>query len=358
MSKKPLFLSASRIKTAQQCSWLYWAKYVLKLPDKSNDGASKGWICHLVFEVLGVERRAEHFKKIIESQSIWSVESIKKMVEKHAKKLDVYNQESLDDIDRMVVNGLNYDFFGEDYGPMNDSFSEKEFNLEIDEGVKRYNIRGFIDKLFLYEDNSAIIRDFKSSKQKFKGKEISDNMQDLMYCLAIKKLYPQYKSISEFLFLKFELEKDMLDQPGPGVIKMAELSDDVLEGFEYELSGIQNYLENFTEEEAKSNFASNQPYPKDGTFGGPLSCGKDGYKMSKGKEVLDKEGKPIKAFICQFRKPFEYYVLLDKEGNIKKSVYPEEKGLLSEKLEKGFKIEKREYSGCPAWKCGAISFEL
>ena len=80
MSKKPLFLSASRIKTAQQCSWLYWAKYVLKLPDKSNDGASKGWICHLVFEVLGVERRAEHFKRIIESQSIWSVESIKKMV--------------------------------------------------------------------------------------------------------------------------------------------------------------------------------------------------------------------------------------------------------------------------------------
>ena len=46
-------LSASRIKTAQSCSWLYWFKYILKAPDKSNDGAKRGTICHLVFELLG-----------------------------------------------------------------------------------------------------------------------------------------------------------------------------------------------------------------------------------------------------------------------------------------------------------------
>ena len=356
--KKPIFLSASRIKTAQQCSWLYWAKYVLKLPDKSNDGASKGWICHLIFEVLGNVRRKKYFDLIIKEQTIWCVPSIEKMVHKHAKRLSVFNQESLDDINKMVVNGLNYDFFGKDPGKLDKSFSEKEFNLQIEEGEKRYNIRGFIDKLFLYADGSAIIRDFKSSKQKFKGKEISDNMQDLMYCLAIKKLYPKYKSISEFLFLKFGLEKDMLGESGPGVIKMKELSDDVLEGFEYELSGVQNYLENFSENNAKSNFASDQSYPKDGTFGGPLSCGKDGYKMSKGKEVLDKDGSPIKAYICQFRKPFEYYVLLDEEGSIKKSVYPEDKDSLDQKLEKGFTIEKRQYSGCPSFQCRHNDFEL
>lgn len=50
-------LSASRIKTAQSCSWLYWCKYKLKLPDKSNEGAKRGSICHLVFEVLGVKGR-------------------------------------------------------------------------------------------------------------------------------------------------------------------------------------------------------------------------------------------------------------------------------------------------------------
>jgi hypothetical protein len=357
MGKKEIYLSASRIKTAQQCSWLYWCKYILKLPDSSNDGASKGWICHLVFEVLGNPRRLEYFNKIIKAQSIWCIDSIKIMVEKHAKKLGVYNEESLEDINKMVVNGLNYDFFGNDHGKMDHSFSEKEFNLKIDEENKKYNIRGFIDKLFLYEDGSAIIRDFKSSKQKFKGKEVTDNMQDLMYCLAIKKLHPKYKSISEFLFLRFQLEKDIFGEPGNGVIKMDQLTDDVLEGFEYELTGIQNYLENFNESEAQSNFASEQKYPKDGTFGGPLSCGKDGYKICKGKTMQDKNGKPIKAFICQFRKPFDYFALVDKCGNVKKSVHLEDEVDLHDLKQEGDIIEKRKYTGCPAWNA-KDSFEL
>ena len=40
--------------------------------------------------------------------------------------------------------------------------------------------------------------------------------------------------------------------------------------------------------------------------------------------MLDKNGDPIKAFICAYRKPFEYLVLLDSSGNIRKSVYPED----------------------------------
>ena len=39
------------------CSWLYWCKYHLKLPDKTNDGALKGSIVHLVLECLGKQKR-------------------------------------------------------------------------------------------------------------------------------------------------------------------------------------------------------------------------------------------------------------------------------------------------------------
>ena len=46
-------LSASRIKTLQTCSWQYWCKYHLKLPDKSNHGSLRGTICHAIFENLG-----------------------------------------------------------------------------------------------------------------------------------------------------------------------------------------------------------------------------------------------------------------------------------------------------------------
>ena len=357
MSEKKTYISASRIKTAQQCSWTYWCKYILKLPDRGNDGASKGTICHLIFEVLGVPKRKSYFDKIIETSSVWSVEPIKRLILLYANKLGVNTKEHLDDIDSMIVNGLNFDFFGEDKGDLKKGYSEKSFALSIDEPPVKYNIRGFIDKLFLYEDSTAIIRDFKSSKQKFKGKEITDNMQDLMYCLAIKKLFPEYKSISEFLFLKFDLDKDLFGNPGSGAIKMKPLPDDVLEGFEYELTEIQKFLDNFSEKDAVSNFAANQDYPKDGTFGGPLACGKDGYKMCRGKEVLDKSGEPIKAFICSFRKPLEYYVLLSAKGDVKKSVYKEDLYELEGLKQKGETIERREYKGCPHWQ-NKQTFEL
>ena len=59
-----VILSASKIKTAQSCSWKYWTSYGLKLPQSSNDGASRGWICHLVCELLGEPKHRSHYKKI------------------------------------------------------------------------------------------------------------------------------------------------------------------------------------------------------------------------------------------------------------------------------------------------------
>ena len=350
MSTKKVYLSASRIKTAQQCSWTYWCKYILKLPDKSNDGASKGWICHLIFEVLGRKDRSDTLKLILSDGSIWGIPAIERLVLYHAKRLGVNTDEHLGEIDRMILNGLNYDFGGQYRPGLEKEFSEKDFRLSVEEGDIKYNIRGFIDKLFLYEDKQAIIRDFKTSKQKFKGKEITDNMQDLMYCLAVKKMFPEYKSVSEFLFLKFELERDLFGSPGAGVIRMDDISDDTLEGFEYELTEIQKYLETFNLSKATSNFAGGQDYPKDGTFGGPLACGKDGFKKCKGENVLDSSGNPIKAFICAFRKPFKYYSLIDEEGNIKKSVFSDDLTELKESALKGETIKEKEYEGCPYWK--------
>ena len=65
MKKHQSALSASRIKTLQQCSWKYWCNYILKLPDKSNEGASRGWICHLIFELLGNPRHLKNYKLIL-----------------------------------------------------------------------------------------------------------------------------------------------------------------------------------------------------------------------------------------------------------------------------------------------------
>lgn len=345
-------LSASRIKTLQQCSWKYWCNYKLKLPDKSNDGASRGWICHLIFELLGEDRHKKHYDLIIDKGSIFKSKAIERLTLYHAKKLNVDDDENLKLIDQMTVNGLHYDFFGDDLDIPEEAISEKSFDIEIEgEGVS-YRIKGFIDKLFLYKEKSyALIRDFKSSKQVFKGKEVTDNLQNLMYSLAVRHLYPEFKSRqSEFLFLKFNLDKDMFGHRGNGVLRMKPVLESELSGLEYELSEIQSYIDSFDEEKAHSNFAGSQNYPSDGTFGGPLACGKDGFKMRKGEPVLDDNGNPIPAFICSYRKPFSYYALKSKDGHVIKTAFEDDKQELLKVKTSDQTIELLNYEGCPYWK--------
>ena len=341
-----VFLSASRIKQAQSCSWKYWASYILKLPQKGNDGASRGSVCHLIFELLGQDKHRNHYNDIIKAGTIKASKAVSRLAESYAKKLKVDDEENMELIDTMTLEGLLYDFFGADLKKPSQQISEQEFNLEIDEDGKKYKTRGFIDKLFLYsKEKRAVIRDFKTSKQVFKGKEISDNLQNLMYCLAVKKVFPEYKNIEvEFLFVKFDLQPDLLGSPGKGVLKMEKISEEELEGFEYQLTSIQEYLESFNEDDARSNLAAKQNYPSDNTFGGPLMCGKEGFKKSKGKEVLDKNGNPIPNYICEFRNPFDYYAIINKEGVLQKCVFTKEE---TENIDPEFFVEKRSYQGCP-----------
>jgi hypothetical protein len=361
MSKKlSVALSASRIKTAEQCTWTYWCKYKLKLPDKSNDGASRGTICHAIFECLGNPRHKNHYDLIIKNKDIFASKSVERMVDIFSKKLKVNDEENISLIKDMTLNGLLYDFFGEDNEHPADSFSEKDFLIEVDDGSKLYKIRGFIDKLFLYKKKSlALIRDFKSSKQVFKGKEVTDNMQDLMYCLAVKHLYPKFlKRKTEFVFLKFDLGSDLLGGLGKGLVAMEDISPEELDGFEHQLTEIQQFLENFDESTAVSNFAATQGYPKDGTFGGPLACGREGFKKRKKEYLLDSNGDKIPSFICSFRRPFSYWVLMNKDGSVIKSYYEEDKHLLDPNESKGEYVEKMEYGGCPHWESKTASVDF
>ena len=326
-------LSASRIKTAQSCSGLYWFKYILKAPDKSNDGAKRGTICHLVFELLGDEKEKKNYEKIIEKQDVFASAKVKKLILTEAKNSNVDDQENLDLIKKMTLNGLNYDFFGESMGEIDESFSERDFDFDVDDGEVSYKTKGFIDKLFI-KNEKAIIRDFKSSKDVFKGKDLEDNLQDLMYTLAVRKLFPKLKKIySEFVFLKFSPEK--------GVIKMSPVSDEELRGFEYQLTSIQKYLDNFNEKIAMKNFAAKADFPKDNSFGGPLLCG---YAKSADEKKVD--GSP--KWFCPAKFAFEFYQI-KKDGKIVDSCFIKEKKEYEKKYaEHEFLLFK--YEGCPAHK--------
>ncbi len=257
---------------------------------------------------------------------------------KHAFREGVDDEDNIRMMKEMTLNGLMYDFFGDKDGEPTEEHSEKDFHIVVNDGVVKYKIRGFIDKLFLYKDKKyALIRDFKTSKETFKGKDAEDNMQDLMYSLAVKHMFPEYKTKqSEFLFLKFDLIPDIKKS---GIVRMEPLDEHDLHGFEHHLTEMQHYLDNFTEGMATKNMAAYKGFPSDGSFSCKLLCG-----FAKEKGQLKKDGTPM--WHCGMKFDFFYYEVKDAEGNVVRSYFDDE---FSEDLvPKGGSFEMKYYAGCPA----------
>lgn len=330
-------LSASRVKLLKECSWKYWCRYHLHLPDPSNDGAKRGTVCHLIFEVLGNPRHKKHFQSIIRKQDVFASPAVARLVKKKSKEEGVDDSENLDLIYQMILEGLNHDFYALSFGKPTASYSEEDFDIEVYEDGKDYRMRGFLDKLFLFKKKKkAVIRDFKTSKSVYSGKEVDDNIQHRFYSLAVKHQYPEYEEHHmEFVFVKFSADVD-------GVLVMPPIDKYELEGWEYELTAIQERVNNFSEEDAYSSFAFYQGFPKDEDgFTGRLLCG-----FAKYKGQLKVDGTIM--WHCPFKFPFDYYVALDEDGRVVSSVFCNEKSKIKE-LKKEYKLEKRHYAGCPVF---------
>lgn len=299
-SKSLKVLSASRIKTLETCSWVYWNNYHAKIPQTQNDGALRGTICHTVFELLLNPRHKHHYDKIIKSNSISGSKPITRLVKKLKSKVGL-DESNFDILDQMIMVGLKHDFFGEKDGKI----ISPEYAFEIKNDLPKYHIKGFIDKP-IKSKNKMVIIDYKSSKAKFRGDDLEANIQAMMYSLASKKLWPKLKPIIRFLFLRFP------KQP----IQELEFTDDQIKGFEYYLEHINDYINKFDEDSAKANFAIDNDKNK-------WMCGIGNWR-------------------CPYRDSYEYYVKLNEKDEIIES------SLTSDfKNTEGYTIEKRKYYGCP-----------
>ena len=311
---KEKVLSASRIKTLETCSWSYWCNYHLKLPQKQNEGALRGTVCHLVFEMLVKKKHKKHFNKIFKGNTIKASPAIHRMVMKHLTQMEnsfdlpMTNEENVELVDDMIVVGLNCDFFGQ--GGKVDK-PEHEFLLENKD--PEYRIRGFIDKPIVYKKGKKIkIVDYKSSKYKFRGEELQSNVQAMVYTLAAQKEWPEYSPTVEFQFLRHPRSP----------LQQLQFNKDQLKGLEYYLAHTFQIINNFTEETATTNYAAD----------------------TKKNSWLCKVGK----WRCPYIDPYPYFVIVDKDGKeINKSLKRSE---LQNKLKNGQKIKKKKYNGCPRHK--------
>ena len=295
-------LSASRIKTLETCSWVYWNNYHTKVPQRSNDGSDRGTICHTVFELLLNKRHLKNYKRIIKKNAIDGDKGVDKLVKKLSAKvkLDESNYKLLND---MILVGLKNDFFGE-----GGEIVKPEYDFDITNEEPKYHIKGFIDKPIKIKKEMHII-DYKSSKYKFRGDDLEANIQAMMYSLASKKLWPKLKPIVKFLFLRFP------KQPIQELI----FTEEQIKGFEHYLEHINNYINKFNEESARANFAIDNQKNK-------WMCQVGGWK-------------------CPYKDPYKYYVKVNDKGEVVETSLEN-----NFKDIKGFKVETRDYEGCPKFQ--------
>lgn len=295
------------MKTLEDCSWRYWANYHLLLPQTQNDGALRGTICHLVFELILAKKRDQHLKNLIE-KGLDGQPSVKRLVIKHLKKAGRLNEENYDLCNDMIVVGLNTDFWLEG---SKDLESEREFIIESED--PKFKVRGFIDKSAIYKNKNLVkIVDYKSSKYKFRGEELTSNFQAMAYTLAAKKIWPKVKNIiAEFQFLRFPR------QP----IQQIEIPKEQLEGFKHYMAFVYEQINNFTEEMACSKFAAHSPKT----------------------QWLCKAGK---TWRCPYLDPFEYFALKNELGEVVATSFNKED--LIKKMDPDLKMVKMKYNGCPA----------
>lgn len=362
MAELKVTLSASKIKTAQSCSMKYFLSYIEHLPDRSNLGATLGGLTHVILEYLAIDRRRKLVAKILKQRDIFkgkSCRGIEKLVYKFLHKLGIATDENVEKIKLFVLNGLSHDFYGEDRGKPIATFTEKDFLTITD----TYKVRGFIDRLFIYENGHALIRDYKSSKATYQGEDASTSgIQATTYCLAVrelaaKKIIPPVKTVSvEFLFLKFDCnlesswatgiyqgrETKKLYHNGGGKITLNYQWDEV-KGFEQYLGSVQNYLENFTEKDAEKNYAATQPRSEDDSFSGPLNCGFGTYPGQ-----LKKDGSLM--FSCSYRHPFDYYFITQDDKWIASCFLDEREKLLVKYPIESYQWTEKHHAGCKYWQ--------
>ena len=308
---KGKYISASRMKTLETCTWLYWGKYHLHLPDKTNDGAIRGSICHLIFELLLIDKHKHHYTEIIHENDLEASPSIIRLVNKHLKKQEAWTDENYDMIKDMVLVGLKFDFYCE-----GSELGAPELRFEMYNENPEYRIMGFIDKYAIYDEEEKTVKiiDYKSSKQKFRGDDLTANIQGMMYSLAARHKWPDVKRrLINFMFLRFPKKP----------IQELEFSDAQLNGFEQHLASVYQVINNFNYEYAKSNFAKDNP--------------KNSWLCGRGK------------WVCPHKNPYKYHVVLDKNKRVVHTSYSGD----FENLKKDQTVEEREYEGCPRFYSSA-----
>lgn len=294
-----IILSASRIKQFQDCSWLFYHTYFLKVPENTHPKTLIGSLAHLILELLFIPRHRHHYELIKNTRSVYSSPAMARLIRNFLKKNPVITEEIAAPLNDIVFVALDYDFFQD--GAVKVFDPEFYFEMGI---VGDITAKGFIDRFALYETH-AVIRDFKTQGKKFTAKELAGNIQAHLYQYCIKKKFGLPARV-EFILLR---HPPTAKDPTKHLQVVEPLEDAHFEGMSVFLEEVHKQMEALDENSAMDNLRA---------------CNDQGF--------CDR--------VCQLKHPFEYYQIEDMNGKIIKT----SRGVIAPNKDQ--KLVMKKYEGC------------
>ena len=301
MEQELIPLSPSRCQTCDDCSWRYYCVYHLKLPELKSKAQTRGIIVHKVLEIFLNKKCYKYVNEIFKFKKINIKNPIYKFTYNLVKKNNLLDE--LDTILDMIFIGLQTDF-----RCIGNKSIQSEIRFDLIDTQYNFRLKGIIDVLADMESH-VLIRDYKTSKNKKTQKDLTSDIQGMMYSLAGYKLFNKQPKM-QFLYLRFP-KKPIQDYIYPL---------EQLDGLKLYLSKVQQKIQQFNFNDATKNFAK-------GGFKWRMLCGTGN----------------VGEHTCAFMKPFCYYAIVDDDGGIIKTSFTS-----NIKSKENQTLIKKYYNGCPA----------
>jgi len=206
MSKHPLRISASSLKTLTDCALSFYYSRVLRLPEKQWARTVVGSLVHSIFECLRHPRHRDHYDLLVGDRSSVNYRrspAVARLVRMWAQKHGI-TDDLLADLNGMLYVGLallDFHWYRADLDPVTAKpriyGPEHAFEITLDDGTV---IKGFIDDMAVVE-GTMIVRDFKSARNKPTQAEIPDNVQAILYQLYVWRTFKLPARV-EFVYLR------------------------------------------------------------------------------------------------------------------------------------------------------------
>lgn len=237
-------ISASKISDLDRCTYLFYCKHVLGLPDSTHWKTRVGSALHNVIEyVLKPKRRAILDKILANGFQFAAFPSIDRYCRMWAAryKLDLWDHQNVEEMLQLTFVTLA------PYLKEGEFVSEQRFEIDLGDGA---TASGYVDIAAIGPDKRII--DMKTKGQKFTKKELAANMQAIIYQMWYYETYGELVS-TDFILTRFPPTKR---QPKNHLQSVLPATPTQIAGLKYYLKELYGVMNSFGIREAHGSFCT------------------------------------------------------------------------------------------------------